>query len=680
MNPSNHEPLMYRLEELRQMINFHNYRYHVLDAPIISDFEFDQLLIELRRIEMEHPDWITPDSPSQRVGNVIAGKFLKIKHPKPILSLGNAFSDEDVLAWFERILRIDERVRNTRFVVEPKIDGLTVVLTYFNGQFFLGATRGDGETGEDITANMRTVNSMPLKIPVNPNGSETAGKIVIRGEVYITLDDFEALNQRLGAAGEKTYQNPRNTAAGSLRQLDSSLTATRPLRLLTYSIIEGESALPNTQRGTLDYLRDLGFPVWDGFSFCDSIQDVLNVCHEWQSQRPNLPFEIDGTVIKIDNLTLAADLGYVGKDPRGALAYKFPAQEVTTRLVNIGTNVGRTGVITPYAMLEPVEIGGVVVKQATLHNFDYIAEKDIRIGDRVLVKRAGDVIPYVIGPVQAARTGLEQPFEPPLICPACGESVERFEGEVAWYCVNSSCPEQLVRNVEHFVSRGAMDIVGIGEKIVEQLVKSEIIRDVADLFALNKEDLLKLEGFAEKKAANILQSIEESKSRPISRLITALGIHGVGEVMSTDLTRYFRNLDELSLATTEDLQKIEGIGPNVAQSIVDWFIRPANQQILEKLRRVGVWPQSASLDVFQEANPPFADLTFVVTGTLAGFSREGIKEYIQDLGGKVIDSVSKKTSYLIVGESPGSKYDKAKSLGIPIISEIELRQMAEKSA
>jgi DNA ligase (NAD+) len=679
MNQPFDHSLENRLDELRKQINYHNYQYHVVDMPVISDYEFDQLMNELREIETVHPEWITSDSPSQRVGGPITERFKKIKHPRPILSLGNAFSDEEVLAWYERVLRIDERVEGASFVIEPKIDGLTVVLTYINGQFTLGATRGDGEIGEDITTNMRTVKSMPLKIPVNPQGPQSQGKIVVRGEVFITIQDFEALNQRLEADGEKTYLNPRNTAAGSLRQLDSALTAARPLRLLTYNVIEGEGILPATQSETLIYLRDLGFPIWDAISECNSIQEVIEECHSWQNKRSQLPFEIDGAVIKINDLMLVADLGFVGKDPRGALAYKFPAQEVTTRLNNIGTNVGRTGVITPFAMLEPIEIGGVMVKQATLHNFDFVSEKDIRIGDRVLVKRAGDVIPYVIGPVIAARTGVEQPFELPLTCPACGESIEHYEGEVAWYCVNVSCPEQLVRNVEHFVSRGAMDIVGLGEKIVEQLVHSELIRDVADLYSLEKDDLLKLEGFAEKKAANILQSIRESKSRPLSRLITALGIHGVGEVMSSDLTKNFGDLDELRLASVEDLQRIEGIGPNVAQSIVDWFARPANNQILLKLQRVGVWPISRSVPVNSGTNLPFSGLSFVVTGTLPGFSREGIKDFIQSLGGKVGDSVSRKTSYLILGDNPGSKYEKARSLGIPSLDEAGLRILAEKS-
>jgi len=382
-------------------------------------------------------------------------------------------------------------------------------------------------------------------------------------------------------------------------------------------------------------------------------------------------------VIKIDDLRLAEDLGYVGKDPRGSIAFKFPAQEVTTRLVDIGVNVGRTGVLTPYAMLDPVDIGGVIVRQATLHNFDYISEKDIRMGDRVRVKRAGEVIPYVIGPVEALRTGEERVFVPPAVCPDCGEPVEHLEGEVGWFCVNAACPAQLIRNLEHFVSRGAMDIVGLGIKIVEQLVASGLVRDVADLYSLTNEKLLELEGFAEKKAENLLQAIDLSRQQSLARLITALGIRGVGEVLAADLPNYYTDLEEFSLATVDDLQKIEGVGPNTSQAIVDWFSRPANTQVLQKLKAAGVWPQaSKSLRAVAEAQP-LAGFTFVITGTLATYSRDDAKEFIQKYGGKVTDSVSKKTSYLVMGENPGSKVDKARSLGVPILDEDGLRRLVD---
>lgn len=667
-----------RLLELRKEINQHNYRYHVLDSPIISDQEFDHLMRELWEIEALHPDWVTPDSPSQRAGGTPTAKFSKVSHVKPILSLANAFSSGDIFAWYERILRLDDRVSKTDFVIEPKIDGLTVVLTYQNGIFTRGATRGDGEVGEDITTNLKTVRSIPLRIPLDADGPTPPENLVVRGEVYMNVMDFEALNHRLLEAGEKTYLNPRNTAAGSLRQLDASLTAQRPLRVLTYALVDSSDKRPASQWEILSWLSSYGFPVWANSSRCQTIEEAAAKCQEWQEKRVGLPFEIDGMVIKINDLELAESLGYVGKDPRGALAVKFPAQEVSTLLRDIGTNVGRTGVLTPYAILEPVEIGGVIVKQATLHNFDYIAEKDIRIGDRVLVKRAGEVIPYIIGPIVDSRSGVEKVYQPPVSCPACGQPVEHFEGEVAWYCVNASCPEQLVRNLEHFVSRGAMDIDGLGIKIVEQLAQAGLVKDVADLFMLQKADLLKLEKFADKKADNLLQAIENSRVQTLSRLINALGIRGVGEVMAGDLVDVYPNLDALAKAGLEELQQIEGVGPNVAQSIVDWFQTPANQQILEKLRQAGVWPSAAKVEKLSSEAQSLAGLSFVVTGTLPTFSREGIKAYIQEHGGKSSESVSKSTSYLVLGENPGSKLEKAKKLGIPILDEAQFRHLAEK--
>ncbi|HWQ84382.1 MAG TPA: NAD-dependent DNA ligase LigA, partial [Anaerolineales bacterium] len=525
------EELQKRLAELRQQLTFHNYRYHVLDDPVISDVEFDQLLVELRQIEADHPEWVTPDSPSQRAGAPMLDKFVKVQHPAPILSLANAFGTPDLRAWYERVRRLDDRVERAHFVVEPKIDGLSVVLHYKDGVLIQGATRGNGEVGEEITANLRTVRSLPLRIPANPQGPVPPAYFVVRGEVYMPIKEFEQLNKTLEANGQKTYLNPRNTAAGSLRQLDPGLTATRPLNLLIYQIVAADGEIPHTQMGLLQYLQELGFPTPPA-EYCTDLEEAVRVVESWEERRHQLPYEADGVVIKIDDLELQADLGFAGKDPRGAIAYKFPALEVTTLLKDIRVNVGRTGKLVPNAVLEPVMIGGVVVKQATLHNFDYIRDKDIRIGDRVRVKRAGEVIPYVIGPVEAARTGAEQPYFPPQACPVCGEPAEHLPGEVDWFCVNASCPEQLVRNLEHFVSRGAMDIVGLGIRIVEQLAQSGLVKDVADIYSLRRDDLLGLEGFAEKKADNLLEAIETSKGRPLSRVITALGIRGVGEVVA----------------------------------------------------------------------------------------------------------------------------------------------------
>ena len=676
-----------RYEELKQEVNFHNYRYNVLDASLISDAEYDKLYHELKRIESAHPDWVTPDSPTQRAGPKAADRFDKVRHPAPILSLANAFGADDARAWLERVTKIDDRVEKAKFVVEPKIDGLSVVLHYRDGIFVQGATRGDGEVGEDITSNLRTVRAIPLHVPVISDQSSVISvpkNLVVRGEAFIPNKEFEELNRKLEEAGEKTYLNPRNTAAGSLRQLDPALTASRPLTLLVYQIVHSEGGkVPTSQWEILEYLKTLGFPVTDAARRFDDLESAIAYTETWDKRRDELPYEADGMVIKIDDLNLAAELGFVGKDPRGAIAFKFPAREVTTTLNNIGVAVGRTGVLTPYAMLEAVEIGGVIVERATLHNFDYIAEKDIRVGDRVLVKRAGEVIPYIIGPVTDVRTRKEKTYQPPTTCPACGQPVEHFEGEVAWYCVNAACPAQLVRNVEHFVSRGAMDIVGMGTKIVEKLIEAGKVKDVADIFTLSRADILesvtKKDRKTEKEppgkiADNLLSAINTSKSQSLSRLITALGIHGVGEVSAGDLASHFGNLDSLSKAGVDDLQQIEGIGPNIAEAIVDWFGRKANQKVLEKLKKAGVNPtfnvQRSTL------NDSLAGLTFVVTGTLPTLSREGAKEFIESNGGKVTDSVSKKTSYLVLGENPGSKLEKARSLGVKVIGEEELKKLA----
>jgi DNA ligase (NAD+) len=676
-----------RYEELKEKIHFHNHRYHVLDSPIISDAEFDKLLNELKRIEAEHSDWIAADSPTRRAGAKPADRFDKVRHPAPILSLANAFGADDARAWLERITKIDDRVEKAKFVVEPKIDGLSVVLHYRDGVFVQGATRGDGEVGEDITQNLRTIRSIPLKIPVDAKGPKPPKVLVLRGEAYIPAKEFEELNRKLQEAGERTYQTPRNTAAGSLRQLDPEQTASRPLTILLYQIIHSEGGkVPNSQWEILEYLKALGFPVTDVAKRFDNFEKAISYTESWEQKRDDLPYETDGMVIKVDDLTLAAELGFVGKDPRGAIAFKFPAREVTTKLLDIRVSVGRTGVLIPNAVLEAVEIGGVIVERATLHNFDYIAEKDIRIGDRVLVKRAGEVIPYVIGPVADARTGKEKKYKPITTCPSCGQPVEHIEGEVAWYCVNAACPAQLVRNIEHFVSRGAMDINGLGSKIVEKLIETGKVKDVADIYTLRREDILdavtKKDRKTEKEppgkiAENLLTAIEASRSQPLSRLITALGIHGVGEVMAGDLAATFPDLDALSKAQVDDLLQLDGVGQTTAEGIVDWFSRPFNQKVLKKLKSVGMWPKGGKSKVEGRKSNVFEGLTFVVTGTLPAFSRDDAKEFIESHGGKVTDSVSKKTSYLVLGENPGSKFDKAKSLGVKIIGEEELKKLAK---
>lgn len=669
------QALKEQLAELRKTINEHNYRYHVLDEPAVSDAEFDKLLGELRAIETEHPEWITSDSPTQRAGSEPSAKFSKVRHPAPILSLGNAYVESDLRAWFERIIRLDERVRKASFVAEPKLDGLSVVLHYKDGLFVQGATRGNGEVGEDVTLNLRTLRKLPLRIPATKGGPKPPADLYVRGEVFFFKKDFEQLNKRQSESGDRIYQTARNTAAGTLRQLDPSITASRALTIYVYNIVSAQGKVPNTQWDTLQYLKDLGFPVAPESILVKNIDEVVAVYNKWMAGRDKLPYEVDGMVIKINDIDLANDLGFVGKDPRGAIAYKFPAIEVTTKLLDIGVNVGRTGVLTPFAMLEPSEIGGVIVKQATLHNFDFIEEKDIRIGDRVMVKRAGDVIPYVIGPVLASRTGKEKRYKPPKTCPVCAEPVEHIEDEVAWYCVNTACPEQLVRNIEHFVA--VTDMVGLGIKIVEQLIHSGLVKDVADLFTLTKKDLLKLEGFADKKADNLLTSIAAAKNRSLGLLIGALGVRGVGEVASTALARKYRDLDEITKASVQDIDDIEGIGPNIAEAIHDWFATPRNRAVLKKLKKVGVWPLSEPPK--KPSGPqPFAGLTFVITGTLPSMSRKEAKDLIESLGGKVTDSVSAKTSYLVVGEEAGSKLDKATELGVKTLDEKALRALAGK--
>ena len=663
-------PEFQRLEDLKKEIRLHNHRYYVLNDPLISDQEFDQLLHELRKIEENNPGWITLDSPTQRIETGISEKFSKVDHVVPILSLANAFNSDDLRAWYERILKFDDRVSEATFLVEPKLDGLTVVLHYLDGGLVQGATRGNGIVGEDVTTNLRTLNSIPLRIPLSPDGPLPPADIFVRGEVFIDLDDFKKLNEMLENAGERTYQTPRNTAAGALRQLDPKITALRPLRILCYTILQSSDAIPETQEESLKYLQDFGFPVPKDIQLAKDIDGVVSLCEAWVEKRDSLPFEIDGAVVKINELDLSEDLGIVGKDPRGATAYKFPAQEVTTVLHDIGVKVGRTGVLTPFAVLEPSVIGGVVVSQATLHNFDFIADKDIRVGDRVRVKRAGDVIPYVIGPIVDARTGNERAYLPPSHCPECGEPVTQVMGEVALYCENSDCPGQIIRKIAHFVSRETLDIVGLGIKIVEVLVKEGFVKDVSDLYKLSRDKIVALEGFGEKKADNILAAIEVSKKQSLGKLIFALGIKGVGEVASNDLAETFLDLKSLSKVRHNEIEAIDGFGPNIAEEVIKWFADEKNISLLNELRDNGMWPVQKT--VSDSRTNDFAGFTFVITGTLIGHTRNEIKEFITSNGGKVMSSISKNTTYLILGENPGSKLQKAQALGTKIINIDEL--------
>ena len=667
-----------RIQQLRDEINYHLYRYHVLDAPVISDAEYDALYRELVSLEEKHPELITPDSPTQRAGAEPLDSFTKVAHPAPILSLANAFNAEDLHAWRTRIGRLlPEDRQEIDYVVEPKLDGLSVVLTYRDGLFVLGATRGNGEIGEDVTQNLRTLSVLPKRIPVDPASSLTAPPyLVVRGEVFFPLDKFAELNEARAEAGEALYMNPRNTAAGSLRQLDPAKTAARPLRLYVYDFIAWEGIdLPVTQWDRLALLRDFGFPVSPDNVYCPDLDCVMARYEVWQDKRNEINYEVDGVVVKINDRPLADSLGFVGKDPRGAIAIKFPAQEKTTRLLDVQVNVGRTGILAPNAVLEAVEIGGVTVRSATLHNYDEIARKDIRIGDMVIVKRAGDVIPYIVGPIVDLRDGSEKVIERPTLCPVCGEPVVDVPGEVAIYCDNAACPEQLVRRVEYFVSRGAMDVDGFGSQTAALLVAEGMLHDIGDIYSLKRDELLALEGFKDRKVDNLLAGVEASKSQPVERVLTALGIRFVGSVVAGMLMDELSGIDELSTATVERLQEIEGIGPQTAVAVVDWFGREKNQRILEKLRAAGLNFEAQRTDVAGPAN--LDGLTFVITGTLPSMSRDEAKALIEQNGGKVTGSVSKNTDYLLAGEKAGSKLAKAEALEVPILDEAALREMIE---
>jgi DNA ligase (NAD+) len=651
-----------RAEQLREELRFHNHRYYTLDAPLISDAQYDALLNELRAIEAAHPELCSADSPTVRVGSAPLSRFPKVQHPVPMLSLGNAFSADDLRAWLERVRRIIGDAPLC-FVVEPKIDGLAVALTYVDGLLSVGATRGNGEIGEDITPNLRTIKDVPLRIPVG--GGPAPARIEVRGEVYLPIEAFNELNRRQAAAGEKVFANPRNAAAGSLRQLDSSITAGRPLRFFAYAVGPFSGVELGSQWQLLQTLREYGFTINPDVRRFEDIDAVIAYCHEWMERRETLSFEVDGVVVKIDDFNQQNELGVVGRDPRWAIAYKFPAREETTRLLDIVVNVGRTGKLIPNAVLEPVSLGGTTVQHASLHNAEYVLSRDIRIGDRVVVKRAGDVIPYVVGPLPDARTGAETPWLAPTECPSCGQPTEKLEDEVDIYCINVDCPAQLVRSVEHWVGRGTMDIVGIGDRQARQFVEWGLIRSLPDIYRLSAESFAGREGYGEKRVANLLAGIAASKDRPLDRVIAGLGIRGIGGVAAQDLARHFRSLSALAEATLEDLLAVEGIGPNTAQSVVDFFHTPANRQMLDELRELGVRTVDDAAPA--PAGDSLAGKTFVITGALPGMSREEAQALIEDHGGKVSGSVSKKTDYVLAGAAAGSKLAKAQSLGVAVI-------------
>lgn len=668
-----------KIADLRQQLNYHAYRYHTLDDPIISDVEYDRMLQSLRQLESESPELITPDSPTQRVGAPPLENFEKVTHVVPMTSLGNAFDDDDALGWLDRVKRrLPDwyNVEDLEFVVEPKIDGLATAIIYEDGVLVQGATRGNGITGENVTANIRTIKTIPLRIPTHDDGPPPPKRIEIRGEVYLPIDAFNRFNQQRLENEEKVYANPRNAAAGSLRQLDSQVTAQRPLAMFGYAIGYVEGAEIRTHSEGLDYIKQMGFPTNPDIIITQDFEAVLRFIHDWMARRDQLNYDADGVVVKINDLTLQKYLGVVGNTPRWAVAYKFPAREATTKLLAIQTNVGRTGQITPYAELEPVNIGGVTVRQATLHNFDDLAKKDIRERDTVVIKRAGDVIPQVVKPILDLRPPDSQPYQPPSHCPDCQQPVVRLGDDVALFCVDTACPAQLVRQLEYFVSRPAMDIEGFGLKIAQQLAEANLLHDVADIYFLSREQLLGLEGFAEKKADNLLAAIEASKQKPFTRVLTGLGIRYVGSVVAEFITQAFNTVQALQAANQADLEAIEGVGPRIAESIVTWFSHAANQTLIQKLTRAGVQLQT-TVTASTPTTGVLSGLVFVITGTLPTWSRDEAKAFIEQHGGKVTNSISSKTAYLIAGEKAGGKLKKAESLGIPVLDEAGLHALVQ---
>ncbi len=648
-------------EELRSQINYHDYLYYVKNAPEISDAEYDELMRRLRAIEEHYPELITPDSPTQRVSGAPVEAFGVVQHREPMLSLANAFNFHQLQAWHKRVASL---IGTSEFqmVCEPKIDGLAVALVYENGRFVQGATRGDGYRGENITENLRTIRSIPMQV----RGEGFPARFEVRGEVYMPKAAFERLNNERAERGEPLFANPRNAAAGSVRQLDPRVTASRRLDIWVYQLGWADGESPRTHWDTLHWLNEMGFRINPEIQRFGDLHQVEEYYRSWIDRRHDLEYEIDGMVVKVDDKALWEELGYVGREPRWAIAYKFPPIQATTKLLRIAINVGRTGSLNPYAILEPVQVGGVIVKQATLHNEDDIRRKDIREGDTVIVQRAGDVIPQVVGPVLSRRTGAEVPFQMPTACPACGAEVYRPPGEAMSYCTNISCPAQMYRWITHWASRGAMDIEGLGEQWVAVLLDQGLIADPADLYYLKRDELLRLERMGEKSADNLLRNIEASKERGLGRLLFALGIRHVGSEIAELLASHFGSLDALAAASIEEIQSIEGIGPKIAESVYGYFRDPQKIRVIEKLRRAGVRMEH---EARRPAEGPLAGMTFVFTGTLSAMPRSRAEALVTSLGAQAASSVTRKTTYVVAGADPGSKLQKARDYGIPVLDE-----------
>ena len=663
-----------RVKELREQINYHNYRYYVLDDPVISDAEYDRLLQELTRLEEQYPELLTPDSPTQRVGAAPLEKFETVAHRQPMLSLENAFSEAEAREFDERLQRFLRTTTDFHYVMEPKMDGTAIELVYEHGRFTVGSTRGDGIRGENVTQNLRTIHTIPLQVLIQ---EEPAPELLeVRGEVYMDLEDFKKLNEQRQGQGEPAFANPRNAAAGSLRQLDPAITAARPLKIYCYGMGEVRGRSFATHWEVLQTLIKWGFRVNPLIERGIGLEAAITYHQRLEHQRHGLPYEIDGVVIKVDSLTLQERLGTKARSPRWALAYKFAASQETTRVLDIVVNVGRTGAVTPMAVMEPVEVGGVTVSRATLHNEDEVARKDVRVGDKVLIQRAGDVIPEVVKVILDERPPNARPFQMPKTCPVCGTGLVRPMGEKVTRCPNPDCFGAQTRAIMHFASKTAMDIDGLGEKIILQLVNAGLVKDVSDLYNLTEGDLLPLERFAEKSAQNLISAIQGSKRPPFWRLINALGLRYVGEATAQVLAQHFRNLEDLGQASEEELLQVEGVGEQVASSIVEYFQNPRNQELLRKLKEAGVREQR----VTPRAAGPLAGQTFVFTGGLGRLSREEAKALVTARGGKVSSSVSAKTDFVVVGAEPGSKYARAKELGVTILDEAAFEELLRRSA
>jgi DNA ligase (NAD+) len=658
------------IENLREKLRHHEYQYYVLDEPEISDAAYDRMMNRLRELEAAYPELVTPDSPTVRVGGAPRDGFSTVRHARPMLSLDNAFSYDALREWDRRV-REGSGQQKIEYIAEHKFDGLSISLQYEDGALARGVTRGDGTTGEDVTPNVKTIRSIPLRVDAATlKKIKLRADFEVRGEVMMTRKAFEALNRQQEQIGGKIFVNPRNSAAGAVRVLDPAITAARRLDFFAYYLLVDGKVPFAKHSESLQALKQLRFRASDDWKLCVGIEAVIAYCEEWDAKREKLPYEIDGVVIKVNSIPIQNELGYTSKAPRWAIAYKYPARQETTVVNDIIVQVGRTGTLTPVAVLEPVQVGGVTVSRSTLHNMDEIERLGLQIGDTVLIERAGEVIPHVLKVVKEGKH--RKPFKMPKHCPECGSAIHHVEGEVAYRCVNAACPAKRKESLLHFAGRHAMNIDGLGEKIVDQLVDKGLVKDVADLYSLKLEDLASLERMAEKSAQNLLDEIEASKKNSLARLIYALGIQFVGERTAQLLAEHFSSLEELAAAKEEQLIEVPEVGPKVAASIAEFFSEPANLKLIKKLNKASVHPTAEKRKVKSDK---FAGKSFVFTGGLANRSREEAGEIVQQHGGKVSGSVSKKTDYVVVGTDPGSKYDKAKELGVAILTEQEFEKL-----